>query len=166
MKIKWLINPFERIAGWQALGIGVCVMALTAVFGKINGVAFSGVIDVRAAEHGFPAAFAMQAVDLLVISMMMWLAGICFSRSKIRVVDVVGTMALSRAPMLLLVVICFLPVVPNSLYDIPRLIVFGIIGIVWIIWMIALMYNAFSVSCRIKGSRGVISFIGDRKSVV
>ena len=160
MKTNRLINPFERIAGWHALAVGVCVMALTAVFGKINGVAFSGAIDVRAGEHGFPAAFVMQAVNLLVVSLMMWLAGICFSKSKVRIVDIVGTMALSRAPMLLLVIICFLPVVPSSRYDIPRLIVFCIIGIILIIWMIALMYNAFSVSCRIKGSRRVISFIG------
>ena len=160
MKAKWLINPFERIAGWQALGIGIVVMALTAIFGKMNGVAFSGVIDVRAGGHSFTAAFAMQAVNLLVLSLMMWFAGFCFSKSKVRIVDVAGTMALSRTPMLLLVIICFIPIVPSSLYDIPRMIVFSILGILAIIWMIALMYQAFTVSCHMKGSKGVISFIG------
>jgi hypothetical protein len=46
--MKFFINPFERIAGWQALFLGVVVMTLTAVVGKINLVAFDGVLDVHA----------------------------------------------------------------------------------------------------------------------
>ena len=162
MKTKWLINPFERIAGWQALGIGVCVMALTAVFGKINNIAFDGVLDVHAGPHGFTAAFAMQAVNLIVLFLIMWPAGVCFSKSKIRAVDVAGTIALSRTPMLLLTTLCFLPIVPSGLSDITitRIVVFSIISIILIIWMIALMYQGYSLSCGIKGSRSVISFIG------
>ncbi len=161
MKTKYLINPFERIAGWPALLIGLCVMALTAVFGKINKVAFDGALDVHAgATFSFAASFAMQAVDLLALFLTMWLAGVCFSKTKVRAVDVAGTMALSRAPMLLLVILSFLPIVPAGLFDTPRLTVFGIVSIVLIIWMIALMYHAFSVSCRMKGTRGTVVFIG------
>ncbi len=161
MKTKYLINPFERIAGWPALLIGLCIMALTAVFGKINKIAFDGALDAHVgATFSFTASFAMQAVDLLALFLTMWLAGICFSKTKVRAVDVAGTMALSRTPMLLLVLVSFLPIVPAGLFDIPRLTVFGIISIVLIIWMIALMYHAFSVSCRMKGTRGTVVFIG------
>lgn len=159
--MKWLINPFERIAGWQALFIGLAAMALTAVTGKINGVAFDGILDVHTgASFGYLAAFAMQTVNFLAMFLTMWLAGICFSKSKPRAIDIAGTMALARAPMLLLAVICFLPVTPACLYDTPRIIIFGLISIFFIIWMIALMYNAYSVSCNLKGGRAVISFIG------
>ena len=159
--MKWLINPFERVAGWQALFIGLAAMALTAVVGKINHVAFDGVLDVHGgASFGYLAAFAMQAVNLLAIFLTMWLAGVCFSKSKLRAIDVAGTMALARAPMLALTIICFLPVIPAGLYDIPRMVIFGFITISFIIWMIALTYNAYSVSCHIKGSKAVISFIG------
>jgi hypothetical protein len=161
MKAKWLYNPFERIAGWQALIIGMIAMALTAVTGKLNHVAFDGALDAHAgATFGFSTAFAMQAIALLSLSIVMWIAGIIFSKSRVRIIDVVGTMSLARVPMLLLAIICFLPVVPNSLFDFPRLIIFVIIIIPIYIWMIALMYNAYSVSCHLNGSRAVISFIG------
>jgi len=62
--------------------------------------------------------------------------------------------------MLLLALVSFLPVVPKTFLDTPRLIVFTIICIPFIVWMIALMYNAYSVSCHLKGSRAVVSFIG------
>ena len=159
--MKLLINPFERIAGWQALFIGIAAMALTAVIGKINLIAFDGVLDVHGGTtFTFSTSFAMQAINLLILFLTMWLAGIFFSKTKPRAIDIAGTMALSFSPMLLLVIICFLPVVPASLYDIPRVIIFGIICVSFTIWMIALMYNAYTVSCHLKGSRAVVSFIG------
>ena len=161
MKIKWFINPFERIAGWQALFTGLAAMALTAVIGQINHVAFDGVLDVHAgATFSLSTSFIMQAVDFLALFLTMWIAGVCFSKTKLRAVDVAGTMALARAPMLLLAVVCFLPVIPASLYDVPRLIIFMLILIPFDIWMIALMYNAYTVSCHLKGTRAVASFIG------
>ena len=159
--MKRLINPFERIAGWQALLIGITAMTLTAIVGKINHVAFDGALDAHVgATFSYSASFAMQAVDFLALFLTMWLAGVCFSKIKPRIIDVAGTMALSRTPMLLLAVVCFLPVAPASLYDIPRMIIFTLIYIPFVIWMIALMYNAYTVSCHLKGGRAVISFIG------
>ena len=159
--MKWLINPFERIAGWQALFIGLIAMALTAVIGKINNVAFDGVLDVHAgATFSFTASFAMQAINLLSIFLTMWLAGVCFSKAKVRAIDIAGTMALARAPMLLLAIICFLPIIPAGLYDVPRLAIFVVVCLPFIAWTIALMYNAYTVSCNLKGAKAVVSFIG------
>jgi len=159
--MKWFINPFERVAGWQALFIGLAAMALTAVVGKINSVAFDGVLDVHAgAQFSFTASFAMQAVDFLALFLTMWLAGVCFSKTKLRAIDVAGTMALARTPMLLLAVICFLPVTPAGIHDVLRIIAFILICTPFVIWMVALMYNAYSVSCHLKGVRAVVSFIG------
>jgi hypothetical protein len=39
------------------------------------------------------------------------------------------------------------------------MIIFALILIPFGIWMIALMYNAYTVSCHLKGARAVISFI-------
>ncbi|MDR1171513.1 MAG: DUF3887 domain-containing protein [Bacteroidales bacterium] len=161
MKIKWVINPFERIAGWQALIIGATVMAITAVVGKINHISFDGALDVHlGVTYSFLEVFVMQAVDFLTLFSGMWLAGVIFSRSRIRIIDVAGTVSLARAPMLLLVMICFLPVIPDSMFDIPHLIIFILVTIPLYIWMIALMYHAYSVSCHLKSGRAVISFIG------
>jgi len=159
--MKYLINPFERIAGWQALVIGFAVMALTAVIGKINNIAFDGVLDVHTGEpFSFSASFAMQAINFITLFVTMWLSGVCFSKTKIRAIDVAGTMALARAPMLLPAIICFMPIAPEDVSDIPRLAIFIAVCIPFIAWMIALMYNAFVVSCHLKGVRAVVSFIG------
>jgi len=90
--MKWLINPFERIAGWQALFAGLAAMTLTAVIGKINNLAFDGVLDIH----------------------------VSISRS-----------------------------IGLSLICLP-----------FYIWMITLKYNAYSVSCHLKGSKAIVSFIG------
>ena len=120
--MKWLINPFERFAGWQALFIGVVAMALTAVVGKINNMAFAGplYVYVGGATLSFSAAFAIQAVNYLMLFFTMWLSGVCFSKTKPRVIDIAGTMALAHAPMLLFTILCLLPITPSSPYDIPR----------------------------------------------
>ena len=158
--MKWFINPFERIAGWMALFIGLAAMALTAVFGTINHVAFDGVLDVHSwTKSSFSESFAMQAIDFLALFLTKWIVGVCFSKSKPRVIDVAGTMALARAPMLPLTLICFLPIVPVSVYDFPRVIIFTLICLFFVIWMVALMYNAWVVSCHLKGARAVVSFI-------
>lgn len=161
LKRTFVLNPFQRIAGWRALLVGVAVMALTAVFGKLNHIAFDGVLDVHPwTVPNSSMAFAIQAVNFLVLFLTMWLSGVCFSKSKLRAVDIAGTMALSRLPMLLLAIICFLPIMPQSQYDIPRLVVFLLVIIPITVWMIILMYNAYTVSCNLKGIRAVVSFIG------
>ena len=160
-KWKWIYNPFEKIAGGQALFLGIVIMALTAVVGKFSHVAFSGVLNINPwATFDLSTYFAIQAVNFVVLFLTMWLAGVIFSKTKLRAIDVAGTMALALSPMLLLAIICFLPIVPASPYDITRIIVFFFISIPFIIWMIALMYNAYSVSCNLKGMRAILSFTG------
>jgi hypothetical protein len=159
--MKYLINPFERIAGWQALFTGIAVMALTVVIGKINQIAFVSVLNVVfGATINYSSAFALQTANFLILFVMIWLAGVCFSKSKLRVIDIAGTLALAHAPLLLLTIIYFLPVTPTGLYDASRSIISHLISIPFLIWMIALMYSAYSVSCHLKGSRSIISFIG------
>ena len=162
MKAKWFINPFERIAGWRALLIGIVVMALTAVFGKLNHDAFDGVLDIHTgATFSYSAAFAMQAVDFLVLFLTMWLTGVCISKRKPCAIDVAGAMSLARTPMLLLTIVYFLPIVPVSLYDTPHLIVFTLISLLFIAWMVVLMYKAYAVSCHLRGKkRALFSFLG------
>jgi len=72
-KWKWVYNPFERIAGWSALVIGVVVMALTAFIGKINGIGFEVVLDVHIGKFGYMVSFIMQAVIFLVLFLTMWI---------------------------------------------------------------------------------------------
>ena len=155
MKTHWLINPFERVAGWKALIIGLCFMSLIAIIGKVNHLFFGRIFYVTLYPHTFFQAFYTQIIVWGVLFIVMWIAGKIFSKSKIRVIDVAGTMALSRAPMLLIVFLGFLPFFSNGLSQI-----FNLLCVILYIWMVGLMYNAYSVSCNLNGSRGILSFIG------
>ena len=159
MKTNWLINPFERIAGWKALIIGLCFISLIAIIGKVNHLIFGKIFMVTPYyPHTFFQAFYTQIIVWGVLFIVMWIVGKIFSKSKIRVIDVAGTMALSRAPMLLIVLLGFLPFF--STVSTTRLSIFGLICVIPFIWMAVLMYNAYSVSCNLNGSRGILSFIG------
>jgi hypothetical protein len=163
MKAKWFINPFERVAGWPALITGLLIMSLTAVSGSIRNIYFDGVLDVHHLhDQNFPlyVVFLMQAIDLLSIFLTVWLAGAIFSESKFRVVDIAGTMALSRAPMLPVTLLGFLPILPRYISDMPEVIIFSLTVLVFGVWMVALMYHAFTVSLHLKGRKGTVVFIG------
>ena len=160
MKTNWLINPFERIAGWRALVIGLCFMSLIALLGKVNHLFFGRILYITLYPHTFYEAFYAQIITWGVLFIVMWFTGKMFSKSKVRVIDVAGTMALSRVPLLLIALFGFLPFFPKDVSDLPRLIIFGLMCVIPLIWMVALMYNAYSVSCNLKGLRGILSFIG------
>ena len=155
MKTNWLINPFERIAGWKALAIGLCFMSLIAILGKINHLFFGRIFTVAFYPHTFFQAFYNQIIIWGVLFIVMWIAGKIFSKSKSRIIDVAGTMALSRVPMLLVVLLGFIPFFSKG---IPT--IFNLLCIILLIWTAVLMYNAYSVSCNLNGLRGILSFIG------
>lgn len=157
---KLLLNPFERIAGWKALVIGLCFISLTAILGNINHLLFDRITYVTFRPHTLGMAFYAQAINFIIISLIMWIAGKIFSKSKIRIIDVAGTMALSRAPLLLIVLIGFLPFFSNIISDFNQLIFFALLCIIPIIWTVVLMYKAYSVSCNLKETRGIMSFVG------
>ncbi len=161
MIAKLLYNPFERIAGWKALAIGLAAMALTAMGGQMNNVIFDGAIDIHApVVHSRAEAFMAQGVAWLSLWVCFCLMGWMFVGKRFRVIDIAGTMALSRFPLLFLASAAALPIVPAGLWDIPKLIYFGIVSIACGIWMVVLMYNGFTVSCNLKGHKAAIPFIG------
>ena len=135
-----LINPFERIAGWKALAIGICFISLTALLGKINNLLFDNLLHVTLCPHTFGRAFWGSGLNWVIVSIVMLIAGKLFSTSKIRIIDVAGTMALSCAPLLLIALFGFLPFFPKDTADVFRLFIFGLMCIIPMIWTVILLY--------------------------
>ena len=155
-----LLNPFERIAGWKALAIGLCFISLTAILGNMNHLLFYQITHLDIRPHTLGMAFCVQGMNLALVSLIMWITGKFFSKSKIRIIDVIGTMALSRAPLLLIALIGFLPFFSKIASDLFQLIVFALLCLMLIICTVALMYRAYSVSCNLNATRGILSFVG------
>jgi hypothetical protein len=157
-----LFNPFLRIAGFRALWIGLFVLILVSGLAILSRCHFDGALDVHiGAKSPFWFYFAENLIAWISLFVTLYVAGRFSSKSKIRLVDVAGTVVLARWPMIFVVFAAFIVKdIPVTAHDITApLIVFGFISMVFSVWMIALLYNAYSVSCNVKGSKATLSFI-------
>lgn len=163
-----IFNPFKRIAGWEAFGIGLVIAVLTTFTGNFAGIYFDGVIDMHFAEN-FDSlkSWLMIPVNIISISVIMWLAGITVSKN-FRFIDILGTMTLSRAPFLLIALASFFVKVPDLsgimqdpfvIFDSISFIIILILTFPIIIWSVTLMYNAYKISTGASGQKLSISFI-------
>jgi len=163
-----IFNPFKRIAGWEAFGIGLVIVVLTTFTGNFAGIYFDGVIDMHFAEN-FDSlkSWLMIPVNIISISVIMWLAGITVSKN-FRFIDILGTMTLSRAPFLLIALASFFVKVPDLsgimqdpfvIFDSISFIIILILTFPIIIWSVTLMYNAYKISTGASGQKLSISFI-------
>jgi hypothetical protein len=161
---KWLFNPFVYIAGTRALTLGLAAMIITAVISYFSTAHFNGVLDVHA---GFRARMALYFLEQLNARgwsvVLFYLSAVIFSRSSIRFIDMAGTMALARWPMIFSTLICFAVntgVQVHGPEDITvSFIVTASVLLLFTIWMVALMYNAFTVSANLRGGIAAAAFI-------
>ena len=163
-----IFNPFKRIAGWDAFGVGLVIVVLTTFTGNFAGIYFDGVIDMHFAEN-FDSlkSWLMIPINIISISVIMWLAGITVSKN-FRFIDILGTMTLSRAPFLLIALASFFVKVPDLsgimqdpfvIFDSISFIIILIFTFPIIIWSVTLLYNAYKISTGASGQKLSISFI-------
>jgi len=170
---KLLVNPFTRIAGWNAFLFGAIIVCITVVLGHLNDIYYPNVLDMKIfTDRTLGFAFIVQCTGLASLVIIMYLASLIYARN-VRFQDILGTTTLARFPYLFLSLIGFFIKIENTDNLIPSLLdntfrasdytgllVITLISVLFIIWYIALLYNAFSVSTNIKGAKGIIIFIG------
>jgi len=173
----WLFNPFQFIAGGRALVIGLILIAATAAIASFSRVHLDGVLDMHLGvasikRHFF---FIEGAVDWLALSIVLILIGKLLSRGRGRIIDIVGTQALARWPMLISSLLGFLPGITATgaaLFQsigtsgvarpdpgmIAIFVLFTLTVVLMTVWMVALMYRGFAVSCNLKGVKAIAAF--------
>jgi hypothetical protein len=174
-----LFNPFGRIAGVEALGIGVGAILVAGWIGALSHTHFDGVLDTHTGMRVPLGVFLGEGViDWVCMAVVLLVFGRMISKTKFRTIDVLGTQALARWPAILISLVT-LPgavervgneLVKQALHPggtvhlgTAEVIVFGVsiaAMIVLICWVVALMYKAYSVSCNVKGGAAVGTFIG------
>lgn len=161
MKIN-IFNPFIHIAGLKSLVIGAAFMVITLLLSFFSFTHFDGAIDVHIGRR---SPFSIFAVEQLIAwscpVLTIYAAGLLLSKTKFRFIDVAGVVALSRAPMLLLALIGFIPIFHNIQpgqisYE---LLTVGFVMLFPVIWMIALLFNGFKIALNLKGTKAIIGFI-------
>lgn len=182
----WLFRPFDRIAGGPALVGGLVVLLLTALLAWRSGLQTDGVLDLHFQQGlGLGALLIQGLVNWLALSLCLLLTGRWLSQTRFRLVDLFGTQALARWPMLLAVVYLSIPalggriesltlnladampsepgqVMASSEYllDALWLTLISLPLIACLAWMIWLMFHAYALVCNLSGQRAVFSFIG------
>jgi len=183
--ITWLFRPFNRIAGGQALAVGLVLMALAAWIAASAGLLHDGVLDLHfGPELPVWVLLAQALINWLSLSLFLILAGLWLGRGPFRWIDVLGTQALARWPMLASTAYLAIPglnsrireltaelltkmptdpskVMASSAYllDAMWLTLLSLPTLVCLIWMVWLMYHAYAISTNMKGPRAVFSFI-------
>jgi len=165
---SFMFNPFTRIAGWQAFGLGLVFVVFMGVIGTYSNVSFNGALDAHFVQHmTFISSFTLLTIDLTSLILIMWITGLIISKG-FRFIDILGTMTLAKAPLLIIAFAGYfnktifqntIPANPFEMFQSVTFIVIMIISLFSMIWNITLMYNAFKISCDVKGSKLTIAFI-------
>jgi len=175
--IQWLFNPFRFVAGYKALLLGLTTILISAFFGFLGNLHFDGVLDVHTGLKAPIWCFVAEGIiNWLSLAIPLFFFGLVVSHSAVRVIDVFGTQALARWPYLITSVV-MLPeanrrfgtylmarftLATGGAFDYTDMCIFifaAIVAVLMIIWMVALMYQAYTVSCNMKGLKAIITFV-------
>lgn len=165
-KISLFLNPFRKIAGWKSLLIGLLALAVTIPIAYIGRTHFHGLLHFGSASNDALWVFAAEHVVVwLIPALLFWIGGLILSKSKIRPVDVFGTVAFAQSPFLLMALFSLTPPMQNlfnmdmnlpvmEMMNQPGFLLstwFALISTVFLVWVLVWMFNALRVSCNLKG---------------
>jgi hypothetical protein len=174
-----LFNPFFYVAGGKALSIGLTVILLSGFLGALGNTHFDGVLDTHTGAHVPLWIFLVEGmIDWFCMAAVLLALGAIVSKSSFRVLDVLGTQALARWPMVLVALLMLPDAVRRFSAQLVGLLlnagakpainfvdaaIFCLVilaSIPLVCWMVYLMYKSYSVSCNVKGGKAVGTFIG------
>ena len=164
-KVKLIVNPFIRIAGGQALIWGFLGLIVSTLLCWISGYHYHGLLHFGPAPN--PAWWCYLAEHLivwLIPALLFYLGGLFLSHSRIRVIDVLGTVLFAQLPLFGMNLISLLPAMrmmsqmnmnmsPEEMlaqsYFIQAMIL-TLLGLPFLILALTWMFNALKVSCNLK----------------
>lgn len=126
------------------------------------------------AEASFLEVLGAQTIWWIVPAALLYLCGLLLSKSKIRIIDILGTTAFAQLILLLMIAPMLLPAVMNNMLEsvaslqtgaVPDMAEFTpmIIYSIWSLFCLILFYiwnyNAFAVSCNVSGWKAIAAFI-------
>ena len=172
--MKALFNPFRYIAGAKALVMGYLFIIASALMLYSGNLIQDSYIHIGMAEASLWYVGAMQIVWWLLPALLLYLCGLALSKSKIRIIDILGTTAFAQLILLLMIAPMLLPVVMNNMLESVASLQTGAVPdmaeftpmIIYSIWSLICLvvfyiwnYNAFAISCNVGGWKAIVAFI-------
>ena len=164
-KVKSIVNPIIRITGSKALIWGFLGLIVSTLLCWISGYHYHGLLHFGPAPN--PAWWCYLAEHLivwLIPALLFYLGGLFLSHSRIRVIDVLGTVLFAQLPLLGMNLISLLPAMrmmsqmnmnmsPEEMLAQPYFIlamILTLLGLPFLILTLIWMFNALKVSCNLK----------------
>lgn len=170
--LDFILDPFRYVAGGLALGLGGALLLVEAVAAWHFGLGMASL------QHRY--YFQLPLHGHLLVTLGNWLclfvflliAGQLLSKTRFRIMDLAGTLAVSRWPAALSTLLLapgFVREIAAAITQNPQSV--GLAGgrLVWMIVTLMtillmllshwLAWRAFAISCNVKGARAVVGFI-------
>lgn len=174
-----LTNPFQKVAGLYALISGLIViffMSYLGVIAKCYSVGVIGSLNASVIKsQNIQPTFSLLLYQNLIVWLVVTLLFICFAKilqqKRLRLVDFFGTVALSRFPYLIMMIILAITrLTHQSFLDIditkglqlhPSILMslFSAAITLCVIWEVVMYFYALKVSSGLTGKKLWISFI-------
>jgi|SRR6478609_1770687 len=174
LSLKLLVNPFERLAGYTSLWIGILVGVCSIIPAYFFNARYDGVLDLHFTSHVTLTKIIIdQLANLFSLMFVFSIAGLLVKGNTFRLVDVCGTVVFSRFPFIIAPFINmgggFLDmqstlIKPTGLAGLSStqamFLFFSTVFLLFVIvWYVTLLYHAYKVSTNVKGWKAIVSFI-------
>jgi len=104
MRLKIILNPFEKIAGAKSLFFGLAAVLVAGIIGYFSKTHFDGILNVHSGiQSDWFVHIAEPLLSVAVVALWFWLFAVIFGKQNVRGIDVVGTQFFA-----------FIPLVPAS----------------------------------------------------
>jgi hypothetical protein len=172
--MKNLFNPFRYIAGTKALVLGVIFIVSSGFMLYSNDMIQDSYVHIGLSDVALWQVMAVQFVWWLIPAILLYAGGLMLSKSKIRIIDVLGTTAFSQLILIPMIAPMMLPVVKNGSQnvinallaavrpetgDLMAVMLYGLWSTLFLVLFYVWNYNAFATSCNIKGTKAIVYFI-------
>jgi hypothetical protein len=174
-------NPFTRISGYRALFVGLFLILITAIMAHWLNVHFNGNLQVTILpQRWFMFTLLQHLIPWGMYSLVFFILGFGTSKFNISFVNIAGTFALARIPLLIITLAALFPIRERALEsimiklresagesaghqispdEIVFLIFYGLLILLMLVWLLALKYNAYRISCNLSGNKLILTFI-------
>lgn len=169
-----LFNPFRYLAGTKSLILGLIFIVSTVFLLYSGGLIQDSYLHIAPTEATIWGILLMQLLWWIVPALLYYVGGLLLSRSHIRTVDVLGTTAFAQLLLIPMVAPMLLPSVKNGMEsvlqavqqglqpvmsDMIGLMISGIVTTLFLVLFYVWNYNAFAISCNVRGAKAIIYFI-------
>ncbi|MBN9230949.1 MAG: hypothetical protein J0I93_08870 [Legionella sp.] len=104
---SWLVNPFQVIAGYEALFLGLVLIIVMSLIGTYAEVYFDGILgfitpyNLIAMKPNFLLLIYQNSVAWLVLACTFYVTALLLRQKNQRIIDFLGTVSLARFPILI-----------------------------------------------------------------